>query len=99
MKTINLTVNVRQSDFDADHGRCALEVALIREHWIVDAFTGFTAIDVLSESGKVARFKPGPTAWAAMRKSDRGDRPDKTLIVPLEGVIIGRLPDFSTLRK
>ena len=83
---INLCVKVEPADFAK--GGCALENALMREEWIVDAFAGMTAIDVLSTSGKVARFTPSTMAWAVMRKSDRGIEKHSSFIVPLTG---GRL--------
>jgi len=41
-------------------------------------------------------MKPPPPLQLVMRKHDRGDVPDKVIIVPLtEGRIVYRMPNFS----
>jgi len=85
-QTIDVRFFVRAADFHGD--RCPIELAVMREDWVEDCFSGVTAIDILSTSGKVARFLPSPSAWSVIRKYDRGDKPERDFDVIMPG---GRL--------
>ena len=76
--------------FEGTEPECPIEEAIRSLEWVEDAFVGTVAIDVLSNTGKVARFGLDIRIWAQIRKWD-DSRHGGGCILELTGKVIGEL--------
>ena len=86
---IRITIDI--DPFDGTGDECPIEAALRKHDWIADAMVGGITIDVLSTTGKVARFPLSGKVWAqACKFAD--NRPGGGVAIELEaGQIIGKV--------